>query len=412
MIEKIRKELIIKYTAIISLILFISFAASFSAFRQNGIQVLYGSLKDYLIEEVWEATEAFASKNFVPDIHYTHAQIDSLSIFTYWIRNNQIIHAEGPDNKLLSLKLEKVILNQNFNENKIFHQTIQLEEQKWDFAILKQNISPTEEVFVVANFTPLHINAKTYIQVALCAIFLVLLISYFVGNLFTTRSIKYIEQMYENQKQFVSDAAHELRTPLSILHSYAELLEYEHNKKQTISEMKKEILYLNNLLDKLLAMARYDNKLFIIQKEAFFINRLLKDIVQKAVISYKSDSFTSHGFEDNIQIIADKTMLRQLFSILIDNAFKYTTNNKKIDITLSQKQYIMIKIQDNGIGIKQTDLPHIFDRFWMADQSRHHKGLGVGLFLAQEIVKAHNGKITVESSLGNGTTFTIFLPAK
>lgn len=104
-------------------------------------------------------------------------------------------------------------------------------------------------------------------------------------------------------------------------------------------------------------------------------------------------------------------MIQQLLCILLDNAIKYTSENKKIIISLTkQHSTVKIQIKDNGIGIKKEDLNHIFDRFWQAEKSRHQKGLGLGLSLAETIVKLHRGTISVESELGRGTTFEITLP--
>ena len=108
---------------------------------------------------------------------------------------------------------------------------------------------------------------------------------------------------------------------------------------------------------------------------------------------------------------ADKVMIRQLLGILLDNAIKYTGDNKKITINLIKKRLsLQIKVKDNGIGIKKEDLSHIFDRFWRAEASRHQKGLGLGLSLAETIVNIHNGTISVTSELNKGTEFIISLP--
>lgn len=104
-------------------------------------------------------------------------------------------------------------------------------------------------------------------------------------------------------------------------------------------------------------------------------------------------------------------MIRQLIGILLDNAAKYTGNDKKIKITLGkQKHSFSLAVEDNGCGISPEDLEHIFERFWRAEKSRHQSGLGLGLPLAETIVKLHKGKIEVKSAPDIGTTFEITLP--
>lgn len=106
-------------------------------------------------------------------------------------------------------------------------------------------------------------------------------------------------------------------------------------------------------------------------------------------------------------------MLRQLLYIMLDNAVKYTGKNKKISLKLNHDSgNVSIKIKDNGVGIAAQDLPHIFEKFWRADKSRNTEGLGLGLSLAELIVKLHHGQINVKSEPGQGTEFEIILPRR
>ncbi len=106
-------------------------------------------------------------------------------------------------------------------------------------------------------------------------------------------------------------------------------------------------------------------------------------------------------------------MLRQLLYIMLDNAVKYTGKNKKISLKLNRDSgNVSIKIKDNGVGIAAQDLPHIFEKFWRADKSRNTEGLGLGLSLAELIVKLHHGQINVKSEPGQGTEFEIILPRR
>ena len=115
------------------------------------------------------------------------------------------------------------------------------------------------------------------------------------------------------------------------------------------------------------------------------------------------------------KIAGDKRALTELFTVLLDNAIKYSPNKKEVSITARKyDSKVQISVKDNGIGIKKEDLPHIFDRFYRADKSRTKqvvKGYGLGLSIAKRIVSTHNGTITVESEEGKGSAFIIVFPS-
>lgn len=417
MIEKIRRTLIIKNTIIITIILLIGFAASYVAYRHNGIRLLKDSLQDYLTEETWEAEELIKKGHTEPEVHTINSNVSSFHNFTYWIINNEIIRAERPADQHIAEQLEKRLLTKTYKTGKIYHENMKSNRKKWYFMLIQQNISPdispNGKVFVLANYTPVRQNTKTYIRIALIATMIMIILAYLIGSFFATRSMKYIEKSYQLQKQFVSDAAHELRTPLAILFSYTELLEYTKKKKEIISDIKAEIQQMNNLVDKLLSIARYENSTNIIKKEVFLINKLTLSVLKPINKLFPDHTFSLIQPDKKIKIEADPVMIKQLLNILLDNAAKYSPENRNITIKLENSgNALKITIKDHGIGIKKEDLPHIFDRFWRAEESRHQKGLGLGLSLAREIVRLHHGTINVESTPNHGTTFEIILPIK
>lgn len=415
MIEKIRRTLIVKYTLVIAAILSLGFAASYAAYRHNGVKLLYDGLYDYLTEEVWEAGAFFNKTGSEAEIHKIKSDVKSLHNFTYWIIDKKIIHAERPENDVIAEQLEHRLLTKNYKAGKIYHENMKDGKQKWYFIVVKQDLSSdivrNGEVFVLANYTPVRKNAKAYIKIAFLAVGIMTIMSYLLANFFASRSMTYIEQSYQKQKKFVSDAAHELRTPLAILYSYIELLEYNPRKKEVIAHVKDEIQQMNDLVDKLLAIARYDNSTVVLQKERFSLNALARDVVQSMQNLYSSAAFDFRDADRFVELEADKVMIRQLLNILLDNAVKYTKDDKQIDVKLEHKSScVSITVKDNGVGIKKEDLPFIFDRFWRAEKSRHQKSLGLGLSIADTIVKLHGGSMTVDSKVGEGTTFEIVFP--
>jgi signal transduction histidine kinase len=416
-IEKIRKKLILKYTVVVAFMLFIGFTASYTAYRHTGIKVLRDGLKDFLNEEVWEARESFQQGIEIPQIHRFKTDIKSLHNFTYWVVDKKIVQADKASDDVLAQKIEQIVLNRNFEDNTFYHENIKYDKHKWYFLIIKETVKISQvsmgEVFVLANYTPIRKSAKTYIKIALNAGLIMILLSYLIGNFLAYRSMRYIEKSYQKQKQFVSDAAHELRTPLTILYSYTELLEYSPHKKELIGDIKNEIQLMNNMVDRLLAIARYENSDMILHCCQFNLVKTISNVILPFEKLYPTATFVYNPKQKRTVIEADKVMIEQLLNILLDNAVKYTGNDKKITLSLTVKgEYVCISIQDNGIGIKDKDIPHIFDRFWRAEQSRHEKGLGLGLSLAETIVTLHKGNISVTSAKNQGTTFIVSLPLK
>ena len=417
MIEKIYKTLVLKYTVIIACILLLGFAASYIAYRHNGVQLLKDTLHDYLEEELWEAEEVLNKQGQTSEIHKIKSDIKSLYNFTYWIVDNKIIHAEIPEDDFIAEQLSKRLLTQQYEYGKIHHENIKHGEQKWYFMILKSKLPSDKfanaEVIVLANYTPIRKNAKIYIKVALFSSIVMILLAYILASFLVSRSMKYIEKSYAQQKQFVSDAAHELRTPLSILYSYAELLEHKPQRQDILNDIKDEIQQMADLVEKLLSLARYDNSKIAISAKTFYVDETLKATIRSMEKLYSDVVFKFVNSDKKLEIEADEVMIKQLLGILLENAVKYTISDKKITIKAKKtSEIIKLSITDNGIGIKESDLPHIFDRFWRAETSRHQKGLGLGLSLAKTIVNLHNGKIEVQSKVGKGSTFEITLPLR
>ena len=136
MIEKIRRALIVKYTAVIACILFLGFAASYAAYRHNGIKLLQDSLYDYLAEEIWEAQEYFRHGGESPEMHTINSDIRSLHNFTYWLLDGKIIRAEQPGNDVIARQLEQRLLTKTYQPGKIYHENMKAGKQKWSREIL------------------------------------------------------------------------------------------------------------------------------------------------------------------------------------------------------------------------------------------------------------------------------------
>lgn len=227
-----------------------------------------------------------------------------------------------------------------------------------------------------------------------------------------------LERAFKKQKQFVSDASHELRTPISVIKGYVDLLDRWGKEKpevrdEAIEAIKKETENMKQLMENLLLLARGDDSELIKNEELFKFNSLIKEIIKEFKL-LKDDVKIEFEEKAEIDFWGDKNLFKQLIRIFIDNSIKFTSNNEAIKLMIDKKETekCLIIIEDKGQGIAEADLPHVFDRFYQADKSRTRKkeGSGLGLAIAKEIVESYNGKIDVESSEGEGTKFTIVLP--
>jgi len=231
------------------------------------------------------------------------------------------------------------------------------------------------------------------------------------------RTLEPIEANMEAQNQFVSDASHELRTPLTALQATNEVA--LRKKKLSTKEAKEileynvaEVLKLKTLTDNLLRLARHDTAPLHTQTVS------LQDVATDAINNVMQAAIAKNiAIEDkvkNISIQGDKPNLTQAVVVLLDNAVKYSKKGGTIFIDgYTRGKHAHIRVRDEGVGIAKKDLPHIFDRFYRADQSRNKQqaeGYGIGLALAQKIITSHGGEITTKSTEGKGTVFTISLP--
>ncbi len=248
----------------------------------------------------------------------------------------------------------------------------------------------------------------------------ILVVSGGLSYLLAGITLKPIEEMIHKQKKFVADAAHELKTPLAAMKTHLEV--NLRNKKLNTPKAKaiikstiEDLDSLTLLTNSLLEQSKYQNN-GATQKEEF----LLKPVLQKVATQFGQKAKEKNlGIEveaENLSITANKRAITELITILVDNAIKFNRAGGDVKIKANTKDnHIIISVTDTGIGIAKKDLPYIFDRFYKADSSRskdEHDGFGLGLSIAQEIVKNHKGELSVASNVGEGSTFTVKLPGK
>ncbi|AGK96294.1 sensor histidine kinase [Clostridium pasteurianum] len=226
-----------------------------------------------------------------------------------------------------------------------------------------------------------------------------------------------LQDSYERQNQFVSDASHELRTPISVIQGYSNLLSRwgKDDKavlEESIESIKTEAENMKDLIEKLLFLARGDKKTQKIELKDFYINELIEELVKETKLIDTSHEIKNMR-NDKLMVNADAKLIKEALRIFVDNSIKYTLEGGTITLnSFSQGNEVIITIEDTGMGISKEDLPNIFNRFYRADKSRTKKtgGTGLGLSIAKWIILSHKGTIDVYSKLNSGTKITLHLP--
>ena len=247
----------------------------------------------------------------------------------------------------------------------------------------------------------------------------ILIFSSAAGYFLAGMTLRPIEEAMDEQKRFVADASHELKTPLTSLQTSIEvaLRDKEITLKEalfTLSDSLSDIKNMTNLTSDLLSLTKYQQN-----GREFFGKVNLQDVIQSSIKKVsplaKKKKIGIKIISKDSEIRGNKEGLEKLITILLDNAVKYTPEKGGIEVNSRKTgKYVTISVSDTGCGITKKDMPMIFERFYRSDISRSKidaSGFGLGLSIAKSIVDIHKGSITVESQLGKGSTFIVKLPS-
>lgn len=305
-----------------------------------------------------------------------------------------------------------------------FDRVARIQKTRQQHAVPPQNFhfdqDPGQNHFYMYVIDPeLVEETKTRILVILLLINAgILCISAVAGYFLAGRTLRPIKDMMDEQNRFITDASHELRTPITSLKAEIEVALREKgitkSSKSILESNLEDVNNLQMLSDKLIHLTQYEQSAtdtFEILSLPEVINTSLKKVsglAKRKHIEFKT------VFKD-VNISGDRVSLTELFVIFFDNAIKYSPEKSTVHVSLvlSSKSQVKVTIKDQGIGISEEDLPHIFERFYKADKSRSKTtsdGFGLGLSIAKHIINLHNGSIQVKSTLGKGTAFVISFP--
>lgn len=232
---------------------------------------------------------------------------------------------------------------------------------------------------------------------------------------------KKAEQALQLRDQFLSLASHELRTPLTSILGNMQLLQRRVLREQTLSERDQHTIQviveqtnrLNQMVLVLLDISRIETGQLAIERQTVDVCALVSRIVAEVQLTLYDREIRIDCSLKAAHIQGDELRLEQALQNLIQNALKYSGKGDPVVVTVSQREgHVAVAVRDQGIGIPQSALPQLFERFYRAGNvaQRHISGLGIGLYVVQQIVELHGGTVTVESVEGKGSTFTVYLP--
>ncbi|HZJ83565.1 MAG TPA: HAMP domain-containing sensor histidine kinase [Clostridia bacterium] len=239
-----------------------------------------------------------------------------------------------------------------------------------------------------------------------------------LGDAFNTMSEK-LEDLDRARNEFVSNASHELKTPLSAIKVLAESLIHLGGDVPDIyidflNDINNEIDRLNSIITDLLALVNMDSKGKTLRFDVVDLPDLtIKTVNGLKILAQRKNMILDMTIANSIKIMGDSTRLQQVISNLVDNAIKYTPEGGRVQIDVYEvDNQAILKVSDTGMGIPYKDIPHIFDRFFRVDKARSRDtgGTGLGLAIAHKIILLHDGSIEVDSKEDRGTTFFVHLP--
>ena len=417
MINLLKRKLLIRYALILFSVSMLIFLGGYAAYRIISKNVIFSSLYDYLQEEIFEFKQDSDALAIKPERIAVAARNNALHFFSYGFVNGKMRRLEQPEGKAGDLLTEKMA-EWRENDGEIKSVKIRNNDERWRFLALSESWKNEPDgdeyrVVVLLNVTPYFYVTHRYKSYGLLAVGILCLISVLAASILANNAVKPLDEAYRKQKEFVSDASHELKTPLSVLLTYIEILQQQPQNAKALQVMKDETKNMSGLIENLLALTRLENTekpttqelnaADIIIPLVERLNTVHKDRKQPIKIICSKD----------IKVKMSQQHFERLLTILLDNALKYTPADKEILIKAATGEHnVKIEIADQGIGIKNDDLPHIFERFYRADKGRNRQsgGFGLGLSLALDIVQKYKGRIKVQSEFGKGTTFFINLP--
>lgn len=250
---------------------------------------------------------------------------------------------------------------------------------------------------------------------ALVTLLLGLGIYFWISIMLASMALKPVEESWAKQKQFVADASHELKTPLSVIMANTEIIA-SHGSDTVDSQMRwidntrQESERMAELIASLLFLAKNDDGLKVSMSNVDLSDCVAATVLSQDAVFFENGKKFNNSLAHNITVYGNEAQLKQLFTILLDNADKYSTDEGNISLDMSTNgRHVVVTVANDSEPLTDDQLSHLFDRFYTVDESRNSRGNGLGLSIAKTIVDTHGGSINVAYADGR-TTFTVMLP--
>lgn len=244
-------------------------------------------------------------------------------------------------------------------------------------------------------------------------------------TLFVLHDITRLRQLEKIRKEFVANVSHELRTPLTVIKGYNDTLVEDHEdldkevRGRFLTKIQKNVERLHILIEDLLTLSRLESNPEQLRRSPVLLGDLAEEIREtfQGRVASEEKAIELHLDEDLPEVMVDPVKISQVFENLVENALRYAGNFSKIQISVvrnTEIPFLDCSVSDDGVGIPGSDLPHLFERFYRVDKgrSRDRGGTGLGLSIVKHIVQLHGGRVSVESQLGEGSTFSFSIPTQ
>lgn len=316
------------------------------------------------------------------------------------------------DGELLEIKNEPPTVHTNDDLERLARRIIENREdtgKEDNLTFLKTDKNGYILVAFIDN-TVVNESAMTLFRYTLIFGGVALVLFFFLSVFLAKKIVDPLEESYQKQKQFISDAGHELKTPVSVVSANAELLSREIGDNQWLANIQYENKRMGMLVGQLLDLARTEN--ITPQMEHIDLSRLVAgDMLPFESVAYENGLVLNSQIADGITVLGNSTQISQLVSILIDNAIQHCQNGKEVFVSLTHtRSTAVLSVVNDGEPISQEQMAQLFERFYRADEARNgEEHYGLGLAIAKAIVEAHHGKIEVTCYDGK-VCFTARLP--
>ena len=330
-----------------------------------------------------EINKEFNNQNF---------SIDLSNTYSYMIENGKIIDYTEQNEEIEALAQKAYKKNNDKGTiGNYVYKTRRMKDQKATVIILMENESVVKRIKFIYIITIVALISGT-------------IMSYIISKKLSNIIVKPVEETIEKQKQFISDASHELKTPLAVIEANVDVLENKVGKSKWMEYIQSEITSMNKLINDLLFLAKTENIKTIRNKEQINISEEIKMVSSMfESVAYEKKVKINYNIQENIKVNVEKEDIKQIISILLDNAIKHTEKENNIYVELKKEKGInTIKIKNEGKPIPEEEQEKIFERFYRVDKSRNRseKRYGLGLAIAKTIIEKYNGKIEIKCNDG------------